>query len=107
MFEIKLSPVVDNQPDRLEISVSGHVLTVAGDVIDLSPMADGGTLPHDAVASDWITQDPITSADGCISVTVKFQIDASAPYEARFPDLIAVDADGPVTLPAQWMEGQA
>ena len=96
-MKISFSPV--RCDTRLRVSVLGDTIFVNDEPFDFSPLAEGATLPAEAVNSDWFTG-PITRKDGCIEVVLVLPHGAVAPKEARFPAPVTTQVDGPVALPA-------
>lgn len=97
---IKLSP--SRMDTKLTASVSGDSITVNGDVIDFSPLADGEILPSYAVESMWITGD-VRRVNGDIHLTLILPHGASSPYEARYPAAFTEPMtikSGPIPLPS-------
>ncbi len=97
IFEIAFTPVY-NPGSSLIVSVSGAVLSINGDAIDLSPLGDGDLLPAEAAQAlhSAIAYEPIECIDGTIRLTL------AQPYgytEAWYGPPIIVDQNGPVTLP--------
>lgn len=91
MFLITLSPQCRN--DALTVSVAGDVLVLNGEPLDLGTYTADPEAPH-----DWIIGQPVEDA-GVWNVTLILPHGESAPEAARFPQPIAVTADGPVQLP--------
>jgi hypothetical protein len=95
-MRISFSPV--RRDDTLTVSKSGDVLTINGEAFDLSPLPDGGTLPHDAIACPLLAGD-VERIDGEIALTLILPHGPNPPPEVAFPaDLVDV-ADGNVELP--------
>lgn len=89
--------------DTIEIVKDGDVLTINGDVIDLSSMPDGATLPAPAIDNKWIVGQ-IDRIDGAIHINV------ICPYRERgghvdTPPSIIDPPDGPVNLP-KYLQGE-
>lgn len=91
MFLITLSPM--RRDDTLMVSVSGDVLVLNGEAIDLATYTADPEATH-----DWIIGQPVQD-DGVWHVALILPHGADAPEATRFPDPITVSADGPVTLP--------
>lgn len=88
--------------DRLELSVSGDVLTVNGEAFDFAGIPEGATLPRDAVACDWLAG-PVERQGGEIWLTLILPHGAKAPSETLAPSPVTV-TDGPVPLPPYEIE---
>lgn len=83
---------------RLILCRSGDVLTINGDVFDLSGIPEGATLPQKAVACNALVSD-ITREQGELHLTLVLPHGANAPEETTFPAVIDVFEDGPVAVP--------
>lgn len=92
----KLSPVRSNA--HLSVVQEGDVLTLNGQVMDLSPLAEGATLPKEAVSSPFVIA-PIERVHGNLVVTLMLPHAADAPESARFPADIYRHENGAVILP--------
>ena len=95
-MQITLTPM--NRDDRLTLERSGDSLTINGEAFDFTAIPEGGTLPRDAVACDWLAGD-VTRAGGVLHLTLILPHGADAPLETRFPAPITLTGDGPVALP--------
>lgn len=93
---IKLSPVRSDL--SLTVVRAGDRLDINGVSLDFSRLADGSTLPAEAVSSSFIVA-PVERVNGDLVVTLMLPHDADAPESARFPIDIHDPADGPVRLP--------
>tara|TARA_R110002096_G_scaffold136122_14_gene288493 strand:- start:3739 stop:4068 length:330 start_codon:yes stop_codon:yes gene_type:complete len=96
-MKITLSPM--RRDDQLTLSKSGDTLTINGDVFDFSAIPEGATLPRAAVDCDWLASD-VERIDGVLYLTLILPHGARAPVETRFPAVLDLTTDGPVTLPA-------
>jgi hypothetical protein len=95
-MQIILSPIRAETP--LTLHRAGDVLTVNGEVFDLSGIPEGATLPREAVACDWLASD-ITRQGGSLQMTILLPHGANAPEETRHPAPLVLTANGPVALP--------
>lgn len=93
---IHLSPV--RQEARLTLEKNGDVLIINNVTFDFDPIPDGGLLPREAVACEWLASD-VERVDGEIHLTLIMPHGADAPEETRFPEPIHVTDDGPIDLP--------
>lgn len=92
---IKLSPV--RSDDGLSVAKTGDILEVNGVALDFLHLADGATLPAEAVGCDFVIG-PVERINGDLVLTLMLPHGADAPQGARFPvDLYP--ADGQVQLP--------
>jgi hypothetical protein len=95
-MHITLSPIRSETP--LTLHRAGDVLTVNGEVFDLSGIPEGATLPRGAVACDWLASD-VTRVGGALVLTIQLPHGANAPEETRHPAALVLTANGPVSLP--------
>lgn len=95
-MQINWTPI--RRHDALIISKIGDALTINGEQFDFGPLPDGATLPREAVACDWLASN-VERIGGEISLTLYLPHGADAPEETRFPQPLAVDADGAVPVP--------
>lgn len=95
-MHITLSPVRADLP--LTLHRAGDVLTVNGEIFDLSGIPEGATLPREAVSSDWLASD-ITRVGGALQLTILLPHGANAPEETRHPASLLLTTNGPVALP--------
>ena len=93
---IHLTPV--RMDATLTASVAGDTLTLNGTAYDFGPLAEGATLPREAVPCDWLASD-ITRQGGEIVLTLLLPHGASAPDAMLHPRPLQA-ADGPVALPS-------
>lgn len=93
---IKLSPMRSELALRLERE--GESLIINGDKFDFSPLNEGDTLPHEAVASDFICGD-VTREDGVLIIPVLLPVGYQPSEEVAYPSEIIDPADGLVELP--------
>ena len=92
---LKLSPV--RSDIHLSVAKTGDILEVNGVALDFSRLADGATLPAEAVGCNFVVA-PVERINGDLVLTLMLPHDADAPQGARFPvDLYP--ADGQVQLP--------
>nr|WP_315403082.1 tail fiber assembly protein [uncultured Pseudomonas sp.] len=95
-MKIKLSPV--RSDDHLHAEVYADMLRLNGVSLDLAALANGATLPADAVACAYINH-PVERIDGELVVTITMPHGAQAGEQSRFPVDIANPPDGRVSLP--------
>ena len=95
-FKLILSP--QRRDDTLEIVKDGAKLTINGEEYDFSPLADGATLPAEAVGCEFIVGNVDRTGD-TITLTVLLPNSATASEAARFPEPIIVETNGKVVLP--------
>lgn len=94
-MHISFSPM--RRDDRLDLCVSGDVLTINGEAFDFGGVPEGATLPRDAVDSDWLASD-VERLGGEIILTLILPHGVNAPQETRNPEPVHVQ-DGPVPVP--------
>ena len=97
MMQITLTP--QRRDDILTLVRSGDTLTINGEAFDFAAIPEGGTLPRDAVACDWLAGD-VTRQGGQLHLTLILPHGADAPEATLFPAALTLTGDGPVALPA-------
>jgi len=95
-MKIKLSP--QRRDDSLSVFKQGDVLTINGTDYDFTDLPDGGTLPAEAVDSEFVIGS-VNRANGEIELTLLLPHGPNASEAARFPRPILDPADGEVELP--------
>ncbi|MEE1961033.1 hypothetical protein V0R60_26785, partial [Pseudomonas sp. 119P] len=82
----------------LTVSKENEALTINGVTFDFSRLAEGSTLPADAVGSGFVIA-PVERISGRLVLTLMLPHAADASESVRFPVDIHDAADGPVHLP--------
>ena len=95
-MKIKLSP--QRRDEQLTLEKAGDTLTINGTEYDFSQLPDGGTLPADAVDSEYVIGS-VDRVNGELELTLLLPHGADASEAARFPQPIIDPADGEVELP--------
>lgn len=95
-MKITLSPV--RMDETLTGTVTGDALTLNGEAFDFTQLPEGGTLPAEAIASDWITG-PVSRIDGELHLTLRLPHGPNPSRAVAFPEPVTVTADGPIPLP--------
>ena len=95
-MKINLSP--QRRDDTLTVTKQGATLTINGTAYDFSQLPDGGTLPADAVDSEFVIGS-VDRVNGELELTLLLPHGANASEAARFPQPIIDPADGEVELP--------
>ena len=95
-MKINLSP--QRRDDTLTVTKQGDVLTINGTNYDFNDLPDGGTLPADAVDSEFVIGS-VDRVNGELELTLLLPHGADASEAARFPQPIIDPADGEVELP--------
>lgn len=95
-MQISFSP--QRRDGALTLSKAGDVLTINGDVVDLSAIPDGADLPADAIDNEWIVG-TVGRIDGDLHVTLLLPLGADASQSARFPTDLVEPQDGLIALP--------
>ncbi|WP_323151451.1 hypothetical protein [Pseudomonas glycinae] len=93
---INLSP--QRREDVLSIIKSGDVLTINGEVFDLSPIQEGDTLPASAISSPWFLN-KVERNGGELELTLIFPNPRNFSQEQAFPVPLVNIPDGVVQLP--------
>lgn len=86
----------------LEGSVQGDLLTLNGQVLDFSEVAEGSVEPFNSFDCPWLGSD-VCRVDGEICVILIIPHGPNAPQETLFPsnfDTFLTVSDGPVPVPA-------
>jgi hypothetical protein len=99
-MKIKLFPFLSDW--QLVASVSGDVLTIDGEDIDLSGIPDGHRLPGSAVGNRFFVESEYVERKGkTLYFTLRLPVDWNSPEEYRNPEEpIVIDArSGPVKFP--------
>lgn len=99
-MKIKLFPFLSDW--QLEASVSGDVLTINGEEIDLSDIPDSYRLPGGAVGNKFFVETEYVERKGeTLYFTLRLPVDWNSPEEYRNPvEPIVIDArSGPVKFP--------
>lgn len=95
-MHITLSPV--RLDETLIASRAGDVLTLNGEAFDFTQLPEGGTLPAEAIASDWIVG-PVSRISGELHLTLRLPHGPNPSQAVAFPEPIHVAEDGPIALP--------
>ena len=95
-MKINFSP--QRRDDTLAVTKQGDVLTINGTDYDFTDLTDGGTLPADAVDSEYVIGS-VDRVDGDLELTLLLPHGPNATEAARFPEPIIDPADGEVELP--------
>jgi len=95
-MKITLSP--QRRDDTLSVSKHNEVLTINGIDYDFTNLPDGGTLPADAVDSEFVIGS-VDRVNGELELTLLLPHGPNASEAARFPQPILDPADGEVELP--------
>lgn len=95
-MHITLSPV--RLDETLTASLAGDVLTLNGDAFDFTQLPEGGTLPAEAIDSEWFVG-PVERIDGELHLTLRLPHGPNPSQAVAFPEPIHVTEDGPILLP--------
>lgn len=95
-MQITLSPV--RLDETLTASLTGDTLTLNGETFDFSALPEGGTLPAEAIVSDWIVG-PVSRVNGELHLTLRLPHGPNPSRAVAFPEPIKVTEDGPIALP--------
>jgi hypothetical protein len=99
-MKIKLFPFLADWP--VEAYVTGDVITINGEEIDLSGIPDGFRLPGSAVGNKFFVETEFVERIGkTLHFTLRLPVDWDSPEEYRNPsNPIIIDArSGPVKFP--------
>lgn len=95
-MHITLSPV--RMDETLAASRAGDVLTLNGEAFDFAQLPEGGTLPAEAITSDWIVG-PVSRIAGELHLTLRLPHGPNPSQAVAFPAPLTVLEDGLVPLP--------
>jgi len=95
-MKITLSP--QRREDTVTITKQGDALTINGTDYDFTDLPEGGTLPADAVDSEYVIGS-VNRVNGELELTLLLPHSADASEAARFPEPIIDPVDGEVELP--------
>ena len=103
-MHITFSPLRHDAP--LALHRSGDVLTINGEAFDFSALPEGGLLPRDAIACDWIAAD-VERRDGVLHIGLLLPHGPDAPVERLWPVPVTLTRDGTVPLPGETAQAAA
>lgn len=91
--------------DELTLSLRGERLNISGDVVDLSSIPDGATVPMEAIDNPFVAG-PIERIDGelCVSLLLPRSTPFGVFDEAgtmRPPFEVTITRDGDIALPVE------
>ncbi|WP_223527013.1 hypothetical protein [Pseudomonas sp. BF-B-26] len=95
-MRIELRPI--RSDNSLSVIRSGDSLVVNGEVFDFSPLADGDTLPANAINSQWFAGQ-VDRVDGKLELTIFLPLPINFSPEQAYPEPLLDVADGVVSLP--------
>lgn len=93
---IHFSP--QRRDDALSLEKTGDTLTINGDLLDLSVIPDGATLP-DAQDIHPLLSGSISRTAGELELTFILPHGPNPSQAVAFPESITVSVDGPVAVP--------
>lgn len=93
---IKLSPICWDQ--EIVVAKSGDSLTINGQVLDFSAVAEGDSLPQASINCDFIVGD-VRRIGGELEMRLLLPHAEDAADAVRFPADIVNPPDGPLELP--------
>lgn len=96
-MQIHFSP--QRRPDRLTVETDGDTLVLNGERFDFTPLAEGNTLPKEAIDSPWFAG-PVERIGGQIVLRLILPHGTTAPQATLFPEPMTVTKSGPVKVPA-------
>src|SRR5690606_18389164 len=82
----------------LTVARHGDILTINGDLVDLSAIPEGATLPEGAINNPWIVG-PVERIDGVLHVTLLLPHGPNPSQAVAYPEPIALAGNGPVAVP--------
>ncbi|AZB65043.1 hypothetical protein EBL87_15320 [Cereibacter sphaeroides] len=96
-MQITFSP--QRRDGALILARAGDSLILNGEVLDMSGIPDGATLPRDAVGSEWLASD-IERIEGVLHLTLILPHGPDADAATLFPAPVHAETDGPISVPA-------
>lgn len=91
--------------DELSLSLQDEHLTISGDVLDLSTIPDGATVPMEAIDNPFVCG-PIERIDGELHISLL--LPRSTPFgvfdddgKMRPPCELSISQDGEIALPVE------
>lgn len=100
-MHISFSPIRHDEP--LILSRSGDTIIVNDDVIDLSALPDGATLPASAIGNAFISGD-VRRIDGMLHITLLLPHGPDPSAKVAFPADLIDPPDGRLMLPNETTE---
>lgn len=97
-MKISLSPWRSDTMPALSVSKAGDTLTINGELFDFSRLADGDTLPLDAITSQWF-DGSVNRVASEIELTLRLTLPANFSPAQAFPVPLLNVRDGDVVLP--------
>ena len=103
--------IINLSPKRLDVDEftlvkEGNTLTINNVKFDFSRMVEGDRLPHEAVDSSWVVDEPVRVENGVLIITVVLPNPVNYSPEQAFPVPLVDVPDGPVALPQPLTEQQ-
>jgi len=95
-MKLILSP--QRRDGTLTVIKQGDILTINGAEYDFTSLPDDGTLPAEAVDSEYVIGS-VERVNGELELTLLLPHGPNASEAARFPEPIIDPADGEVELP--------
>lgn len=99
---MKITLWADLIDSPIEAKVSGDVITINGEAVDLSGVPEGFRLPGSAVGSKWFVEDRfVERVDGELSFTLRLPVSWTSPEEVRNPaePIVLTVIKGKVSFP--------
>ena len=100
-MKIEFSPQRSEQ--TLKVTRTGDTLKINNKIFDFSVIPEGGILPADAVASEFVVGE-LRREGGALKITLLMPHGANPPPEVCFPERLENPADGVLALPTDIME---
>lgn len=95
-MHISFSPIRRDEP--LILARSGDIIIINDDVVDLSALPDGASLPVSAIGNAFISED-VQRIDGTLHLTLLLPHGPNPSAEVAFPADLIDPPDGRLTLP--------
>jgi len=101
----KINWAFQHRSDTLEASISGSVLTLNGDSVDLAAVPNGGRVTNVHMLSPWLT-DMITDGEDGIELTIIVPCGPMPSTELLASPPLINPADGPIAIPVDPLAAQ-
>lgn len=102
---MKINFTPQRRDDSLELAKTGDTLTINGELLDLSVIPEGATLP-DAHEAHPLLVGSISRDNGEIELTFILPHGPNPSPAVAFPEPVVVSEDGPVAVPFDAPEDQ-
>lgn len=95
---MKITLIPQRNETEMQLERHADALIINGMVLDLAGVTEGAPRAAEDLGCGWLTG-AIERVDGELNLSLILPHGACAPDETKFPNLLHVTEDGPVTLP--------